>query len=118
MYASQKPAYPELDSPEMNKSPSSYDPPDQIGPPSYRGSNINGLAPGDATRASRGSELPGSTPVSPGLAQGTGSPVENRAGGGGPVGGLHITNPSVEQEYSELPVSTYTPYRPPGRATG
>lgn len=134
MYASQKPQFPEL------HSPVSYESPDQIGggspsgekvgggmgtaPPSYRGAG--GLAPGDATRVggggniNRGSELPGSVPASPGFSQGTvpGSPVEHTAGLMGQGGGLRIANPTPEPEMetqpSELPGSTYHPYRPPG----
>lgn len=142
MYASQKPHFPELNSPV------SYESPDQIGgvspsgekvgggmgtaPPSYRGAG--GLAPGDATRVggvgheggknNRGSELPGSVPVSPGFPQGTvpGSPVEHNAGLMGGGGGLRIANPTPEPEMeaksqpqpSELPGSMYHPYRPPG----
>ena len=128
MYAAHKPHFPELESPEMKTSPSSYESPDHIGadkvgatglglgtaPPSYRGTSAGGQNPGDATRLNRQSELPGS----PGFPPGTASPEvvnQRTADNDGIGGGLRVVNPT--QEPSELPASTYhayMPYRPPG----
>lgn len=104
MYAAHKtnvPKMPELESGDPQKTPSG------TAPPSYRGvsgvantlniGSSNPTSPGLASSAARNSEPPGTTPVPPG-----GSPSMPQ----GPAGGT---------EPSELPGSTYHPYRPPGK---